>query len=141
MTGIKVQILNDWPMANIFFLKHRINGIVKKLLLAGDKFMSEMYLRQPGFGYNPNGPFTRNKEAIKAFKKAGDSSYIYQNELDNACNEHDMAYGDFKDLLGRTTADKVLRHKVFNIVKNPIHDRYQGGLSMDINGYQFKIRN
>ena len=52
-----------------------------------------------------------------------------------------MAYGDFKDLLGRTAADKVLRHKVFNIVKNPIYDGYQRGLSMDINGYQCKIRN
>ena len=67
LTGIKVQILIDWLIANIFFLKHKINVIVNKLLLEGDKFMPEMHLRQPGFGYSPNGLFTKNKERIKAF--------------------------------------------------------------------------
>ena len=31
-------------------------------------------------------------------KEAGDSRYIYQNELDKVCFQHDMAYEDFKDL-------------------------------------------
>ena len=34
-----------------------------------------------------------------------------------------MAYGDFKNLPRRTTANKVLRDKVFNIAKNPKFDR------------------
>ena len=39
-----------------------------------------------------------------------------------------MAYGDFKHLKRRTFSDKVLRHKAFNIAKNPRYDGYQRGL-------------
>ena len=60
--------------------------------------MPEMNLRQPRFRYSACGLFTKNKEQIKKFKETGDSRYIYQNELDKACFQHDMAYGDFKDL-------------------------------------------
>ena len=61
-----------------------MDAIVNKLLLAGDKFMSEMHLKQPGFTYSVCGPFTKNKENIKKFKETGDSRYIYQDELDTA---------------------------------------------------------
>ena len=57
--------------------------------------MPEMYLRQPGFTYSASEPFTRNKERIKKIKETGDSRYIYQNELDKACFQHDIAYGGF----------------------------------------------
>ena len=40
-----------------------------------------------------------------------------------------MAYGDFKDVAKRTTSDKVLRDKAFNIAENPKYDGYQGGLA------------
>ena len=40
-----------------------------------------------------------------------------------------MAYGDFKDLTRRTTFDKILRDKAFNIAKNPKYDGYQRGFS------------
>ena len=63
------------------------------------------------------------------FKQAGDSRYIYRNELDKACFQHDMAYGDFKDLKKRTTADKLLRDKAFNIAKDPKYDGYQRRLA------------
>ena len=62
-----------------------MNTIVNNLLLAGDKFMSKMHLRQPGFTYSASGPFTKNKERIKEFKETGYSRYIYQNELYKAC--------------------------------------------------------
>ena len=75
------------------------------------------------------GPFTENKERIKKFKETGDSRYIYQNELDKACFQHDMAYEDFKDLNRRTAADKVLHDQAFNIAKNPKYDGYQCGLA------------
>ena len=75
-----------------------MNERVNKLLLAGDKFMPEMHLKQPGFTYSACGPFTKNKERIHQFKETGDTSYIYKNELDQASFQHDMAYGDFKDL-------------------------------------------
>ena len=72
-----------------------MNEIVNKFLLAGDKFMPEMNLRQPGFTYSACEPFTKNKERIQKFKGTGDTSYIYKNELDNACFQHDMAYAGF----------------------------------------------
>ena len=75
-----------------------MNIIVHKFLLAGDKFMPEMHLKQPEFTYSVCGPFTKNKERIQKFKETGDTSYIYKSELDKACFQHDMAYGDFKDI-------------------------------------------
>ena len=92
-----------------------MNKIVNKFLLAVDKLMSEMHLKQPGCSYSACGPFTKDKERIQKFKETGDTSYIYKNELDKACFQHDMAYGDFKDLKRRTFSDKVLRDKAFNI--------------------------
>ena len=50
----------------------------------------------------------KNKERIEKFKETGGSRYIYQNELDKACSQHDMAYRDFKDLIRRTASDKIL---------------------------------
>ena len=44
-----------------------MNEIINKLSLAGDKFMPEMHLRQPGFTYNGYGPFTKNKEKTQKF--------------------------------------------------------------------------
>ena len=46
-----------------------------------------------------------------------------------------MAYGDFKYLNRRTSADKVLCNKAFNIAKDPKYDRYQRGLASMV--YQF----
>ena len=106
-----------------------MNEIVNKFSLAGDKFMPEMHLKQPGFTYSACGPFTKNKERIQKFKETGDTNYIYKNELDTACFQHDIAYGDFKDLAKRTASEKVLRDKAFNIAKNPKYDGYQRGLA------------
>ena len=106
-----------------------MNDILNKFVLAGDKFMPEIHLKQPGFTYSACGPFTKNKERIQKIKKTGDSRYIYRNELDKACFQHDMAYGDFKNLAKRTAADKVLRDKSFNIAKDPKYDGYQRRLA------------
>ena len=62
-----------------------MNDRINKFILAGDKFMPEMHLRQPQFTYSAYGPFTKNKERIQKFKKTGDTKYIYRNELDKAC--------------------------------------------------------
>ena len=112
-----------------------MNEIVNTFLLAGDKFMPEMHLKQPGFTYSACDSFTKSKERIQKFKETGDTSYIYKNELDRACFQHDMAYGDFKDLARRTTSDKILRDKAFNIAKNPKYDGYQRGLASTV--YKF----
>ena len=82
-----------------------MNEIVNKFLLADDKFMPEMHLKQPGFTYSAWGPFTKNKERIQKLKETGDTSYTDKNELDKDCFQHDMAYGDFKDLKRRTFSD------------------------------------
>ena len=70
-----------------------MNKITNKFLLAGDKFVPETHLGQPGFTCKVCGPFTKNKERIQKFKETGDSRYIYQSELDKACFQHDMSYG------------------------------------------------
>ena len=106
-----------------------MNNIINKFLLAGDKFMPEMHLRQPQFVYSPCGPFTRHKERIKEFNRTGDTRYIYRNELDKACFQHDSAYADHKDLINRTEADKFLRDKAYDIASNPEYDGYQRGLA------------
>ena len=106
-----------------------MNKVVNKFLLADDKFIPEMHLKQSGFTYSTCGPFTKNKEIIQKFKETGDTSYIYKNELDKACFQHDMAYGNFKDLARRTASDKVLRDKASNIAKTPKYDGYQRGLA------------
>ena len=46
-----------------------MNEIVNKFLLAGDKCIPEMHLKQPGFSYSACGPFTRNKQRIQKFKE------------------------------------------------------------------------
>ena len=84
--------------------------------------MPEMDLRHPGFTYSACEPFAKNKE--RKLKKTGDTKYIYKNDLDKACFQHDMAYGDFKVLARRTASDKVLRDKAFNIAKNSKYDGY-----------------
>ena len=102
-----------------------MNNVINKFLLAGDKFLPEMHLRQPQFVYSACGPFTRHKERIKEFKRTGDTRYIYRNELDKACFQHDSACADHKDLINRTEADKVLKGKAYDIASNPKYDGYQ----------------
>ena len=106
-----------------------MNEIINKFLLAGDKFMSEMHLKQPGFTYSACGPFTKNKERIQKFMQTGNTDFIYKNELDKACLQHDMAYGKSKDLKKRTQSDKVLRDKAFKIASDPNYDGYRRGLA------------
>ena len=86
-----------------------MNEIVNKFLLAGDKFMPEMHLKQPRFTYSACGSFTKNKERIQEFKETRDTRYIYKNEFDKTQFQHGMAYGDFKDLATRTTSDNFKR--------------------------------
>ena len=108
---------------------YKMNNIINKFSLAGDKFMPEMHLRQPQFTYSACGPFTKHKQRIQKFKETGDTNYIYKNELDKACFAHDAAYSDSKYLTKRTVADKILRNRAFNIAKDPKYDGYQRGLA------------
>ena len=104
----------------MLYLNYKLNEIINKFLLTGDKFLREMHLRQPGFTYSACGPFTKHRERIKKFEETGDTRYIYKNDLNKACFQHDSAYADSKDLVKRTQSDKILRHKTFNIASNPV---------------------
>ena len=80
----------------------------------------------------------KTKKEFKNSKKR-DTNYIYKNEPDKACFQHDMAYGDFKDLTRRTASDKILIDKAFNFAKIPKYDEYQRGLASMV--YNFLIKN
>ena len=85
-----------------------MNELVNKFLLAGDKFMPEMHLKQPGSTHSACGSFTKNKERIQKCIETGNTDYIYKNDLDKACFQHDIPYGKYKHLNKRTQTDKVL---------------------------------
>ena len=89
--------------------------------------MPEMNLKQPGFMYSACDPFTKSKQRIKKFTQTENTNFIYKNELDKACFQHDMAYGKSKDLVKRTQSNKVLKGKAFKIASNPKYDGYQRG--------------
>ena len=117
-----------------WLLQYKMIETENKFLLAGDKFMPQMHLRQPTalsktlFTYSACGLFTKNKERIQKFKETGDLRYICQKELDKTFFKHDIAYRYFKDFPRRTDSDKVLRDQTFNIAKNSKYDEYQRGL-------------
>ena len=67
-----------------------MNELINKFLLAGDKLVPEIHLREPGFTYSACEPCTKNKERIQTFKETGDSQYIYQNKVDEACFQHEQ---------------------------------------------------
>ena len=116
-----------------------MNEIINKFLLVEDKFIPEMHLKQPGFTYSACGPFTKNKERIDKFMTTGNTDFIYKNELDKACFQHNMAYGKTKDLERRTQSDNVLREKAFKIASDPKYDGYQRGLASMV--YKFFDKN
>ena len=122
--GVKTQ-LSKIPLLNVFF-NCKINEIGNKFLLVGDKFMPEMQL---GFTCSARGPFTKMKERIEKFMQTGNTDFIYKNELDKACFQHDMAYGKSKVLAKRTRSEKVFTNKAFRIANDPKYDGYQRGLA------------
>ena len=61
--------------------------------------------------------------------QTGKTDFIYKNDLDQACFQHDMAYGKSKDLAKRTQSDKVLRDKASKIASDPKYDGYQRGFA------------
>ena len=116
-----------------------MNEMVNKFLLAEDKFMPEIHLKQPGFTYSACGPFTKHKQRFQKFMQTGDTKYIYRNELDKACFQHNAAYSDSKDLSKRTQSHKGLKDKAFAIANNTKYDGYQRGLASMV--YKFLTRN
>ena len=102
---------------------------MNKFLLAGDEFMSGIHLKHSRFTYNACGPFTKNKERIETFMKTGNTQFIYKDNLDEACFQHEMIYGESKDLARTPQSDKTLRDKAFEIASNLKYDGYQRRLA------------
>ena len=71
--------------------------------------------------------------------QTGNTDYIYKNDLDKACFQHEMADGKFKDLNKKTHSDNVLRNKAFKITSNPKYDGYKRGLASMV--YKFFDKN
>ena len=63
--------------------------------------------------------------------------YIYQNQVDRARFQNEMAYEEFEDLSRRTASNKILQDKVFNIAKISKHDEYQRGLGSMVHKKKF----
>ena len=109
---------------------NKANSIINKFLMAGDKFMPEIHLVDPIVKkYSASGPFTKHTQRIQDFLNTGELSYIYKNDLDKACFQHDMAYNKFKDLEKRTQSDIVLKNEAFKIASNPKYNGYERGLA------------
>ena len=106
-----------------------MNNIINIFLLAGDKVMPEMHLRQPQFVYSACGPFSKHKERIKELKRTGDTRLLYRNELDKACFRHDATYTKHKDVENRLISDQKLKNSAYDIASNPKYDGYQRGLA------------
>ena len=101
--------------------------------------MPELRLRQPRFTYSACGIFTKNYVKIRKFKKAGDSKYIYKNELDKDYFAHEAAYADSEDLAMRSISDKILRDRAYEIAINHEYGGYQKRLaSMPYNVFDKK---
>ena len=100
--------------------------------------MPGMHLKQAGSSYSACGLFTKNKERIEKFMQTGNTNFIYKNELDKACFQHDMAYGKTKDLVKRTQSDKVLKDKAFKIASDPKYDGYQRRLASMFTSFLIK---
>ena len=101
--------------------------------------MPEMHLKQTGFTYSACGPFTKNKERIEKFMQTETTNFIYKNELDKACSQHDMACGKTKDLVKGTQSDKVLKDKAFEIASDAKYDGYPRRLASMV--YKFFDKN
>ena len=86
--------------------------------------MPELHLNQFGFTYSACDPLTKNNERIKKFMQTGNTDYIYKNDLDKSCFQHNMDDVEYNDVNKRTQSDKVLRDKAFEIAINPKYDVY-----------------
>ena len=113
--------------------------IVNKFLLAGDKFIPEWHLRQPGFTYSACRLFNKHHEKIQKFREQGDLNHIYKNLLNKPYFPHDAAYSDSEDLVKRTISDKILKNRAPEIAGNPKYNGYQRGVASMV--YEFFEKN
>ena len=112
-----------------------MNKIIHNYLLTGDRFMSELHLKQPGFAYSACGTFTKHCERIQKFREKDSLKHLYRNELNKACFSYDAAYSDSKDLAKRTISVKILRNRGYEFARKCKYDGYQRALAIMV--YKF----
>ena len=67
--GLKTPLSEITLKSDVLIYRYKMNETVNKYLLVADRFMSDMYLRQPGFIYSVSGPFTKTNKEYKNLKK------------------------------------------------------------------------
>ena len=97
--------------------------------MTGDKFMTELHLKQPGFTYSACGRFTKHRERIQKFWETGNLKHLHKNELNKACFAHDAAYSESKHLAKRTISDKILKDRAYEIARNYRYEKHQRALA------------
>ena len=100
-----------------------MNKIVNKFLLAGDKFMPELHLRQPGVTCSSCRPFSKHCEKVQKFRETGNLKHIYKNEIDKAHFSFDTVYSDSKE------SAEITFSEAYEIVVTPKYDGYQKRLA------------
>ena len=111
-------MLNAIRFNVILSYHYKMNENVNKFLLAGDRFMPEMHLEQIGFTYSACELFTKNNKRIQKFKETGNTRYIYKNELDKTCFQHDLAYKDFKYFVKTTMYFQEIKNLILLKTQN-----------------------
>ena len=107
-----------------------MNEIVNTFSLAEDKFMPKIHLNSPYLLIVLADHLLKPKKGFENLKEQKIQDIITRcAEINIVCCQHDMGYGDFKDLARRAGFDKVLRDKAFNIATNPQYDGYQRDLA------------
>ena len=85
----------------------KMNKIINKCLLNGNKVLPELHLKQLGFTYSACGPLTKNRDRIQKFRERGNLKHLYRNELDKACLVHNATNSDCKCLAKRATVFQI----------------------------------
>ena len=109
--------------------QNKTNEKLNRFLLAGDQFMSEMHLRQPGITYSAFRPFTKTQGRMQTFRRIVDLTQIYQKELDKSFFQVNIAHDYFKNLPRETAFDKLLCNLAFDTAKNLKDDGCQKDLA------------
>ena len=117
----------------------KMNKVMNRFLLTGDKYIPELLLKQPVLTYSACGPFTKPRERIQKFRETGNLKHLYRNVLDKVCFSHDAAYSDSKGLSKRTTSDKIVKDRAYEIARNRGYDGYQRALASMV--YKFFDKN
>ena len=127
----KLTFIKNKKLNNISNDQFKINKIIDKFLLTGDKFMPELHLKRSEFTYSASYETSpKHCGRIQKSRETGNLKHLYENKLDKTCFPYDVAYSDSKDLAKRSISGKILKDRPYGISKNRKYDGYQRGLAV-----------